>query len=100
VCDLVEELRAPVVDGLVLAAINKQALTPKDFEEQPDGAPVVLPQETLRWFVTLFERRVARGAHYAPFGKRLSYRDIAEQQARKLARDLLGEGEYAGFGLR
>lgn len=100
VCDLMEELRAPVVDALVVAAINKQALTPKDFEEQPDDTPVLLRQETLRWFVTLFERRVTRGAHYADFGKRLSYRDIAEQQARKLARDLLGEGDYQGFALR
>jgi len=100
VCDLQEELRAPVVDGLVVAAINKGALTPKDFEEQPEGAPVVMPQETVRWFVTLFERRVARGTHYAPFGKRLSYRDIAEQQARRLARDLLGEEPYEGFLIR
>lgn len=100
VCDVVEELRAPVVDALVVAALNKSAFRPEDFEDAGQGEPVVLRRETLRWFVTLFERRMERGAHYAPFGKRLSWRDIAEQQARRLARHFLEDEAYEGYSMR
>jgi len=100
VCDLVEELRAPVVDALVVGALNKGAFDPDDFEDVGEGEPVVLRGETLRWFVTLFERRMERGAHYEPYGKRLSWRDIAEQQARRLARHLLGDELYVPYQMR
>lgn len=100
VCDLVEELRAPVVDALVVAALNKGAFKVEDFEDAGEGEPVVLRSETLRWFVTLFERRMERGAHYAPFGKRLPWRDIAEQQARRLARHFLQDEPYEGYAMR
>lgn len=95
VCDLVEELRAPVVDALVLAAINRRAIRLEDFEDLGPDEPVVLKRETIRWFVTLFERHLDRGAHYEPFGKRLAWRDVAEQQARRYARFVLGDApEY------
>lgn len=91
VCDLMEELRAPVVDALVLAALNRRAIKPEDFEDTLPDEPVVVPRETVRWFVTLFERHLERGAHYEPYGKRLTWRDIAEQQARRYARTVLGD---------
>lgn len=91
VCDLVEELRAPVVDALVLAALNRRAIRPEDFEDVGPEEPVVLRRETVRWFVTLFERHLERGGHYAPDGRRLSWRDIAERQARVYARHALGD---------
>lgn len=95
VCDLVEELRAPAVDALVLAAINRRAIRIEDFEDIGPDEPVVLKRETVRWFITLFERHLERGAHYEPLGKRLSWRDIAERQARRYARFVLDDApEY------
>ncbi len=100
VCDLVEELRAPVVDALVVAALNQQAFKPDDFDQPLPDEPVVLPPETLRWFVTLFERRMSRTTLYQPLGKCLSWRHVAEQQARAFARHLLGGEDYVPYRMR
>src|SRR5690606_9515188 len=59
-CDLVEELRAPSIDALVVSAVNHGAFTPDDFEEVGEGEPVVMKRPTVRWLITLFERRLAR----------------------------------------
>jgi CRISPR-associated protein Cas1 len=91
VCDLVEEFRAPVVDALVAASVNKGAIGVDDFEEIGPEEPVVVRREALGTFVGLFERRLDSQAIYAPFGKRLSYRQIIEQQARRFARFVLGD---------
>ena len=96
-CDLVEEFRAPLVDALVLAAINQGAITPDGFEEAGPGEPVLLRRETLRWFVTLFERRLARPTHYAPQRRRLPWRQVVLEQCRAVARHLLGEEDYAPY---
>jgi CRISP-associated protein Cas1 len=93
-CDLVEEYRAPVVDALVVAALKKRALRPEDFLETGPGAPVEIKREALRWFVTLFERKMNRELTYAPTGQKLSWRLIVEAQVRRLARDLLGGVPY------
>ncbi len=94
VCDLIEEHRAPVVDTLVLAAVNQAAVTPDDFEDMGEGEPVFVKREALRWFVTLFERKLARATPYAPIAKSLPWRQVFEQQARLYAREVLGKDRY------
>lgn len=100
VCDLVEEFRAPVVDALVVSAFNQGAFTPGDFEEMGPGEPVTIRREALRWFVTLFERRMARPAHYVPEDRSLPRRTIVELQARRLARFFLDRQPYEPFRIR
>ena len=89
VCDLVEEHRAVVIDALVVAALNKNAFKPGDFEDRGPEEPVVLPRETVRWMVTLYERRMQRSALYSDSGRRMTLRSIVEQQVRRFARSLL-----------
>jgi CRISPR-associated protein Cas1 len=95
VCDLVEEYRAPLVDGLVVAAINQGAMVPDDFEDAGPGEPVVVRREALARFVGIFERRLERPVLYAPTGKRVRWRDVIEQQTRRFARHVLGSETYA-----
>lgn len=92
VCDLMEEHRASLVDALVVGAINKRAFTRQDFEDAGPGEPVVLRRETVRWLVTLFERRLARQVLYSDTGRRLALRDVVQEQVRRFARMLL-QGE-------
>ncbi|MFO0695986.1 MAG: CRISPR-associated endonuclease Cas1 [Polyangiales bacterium] len=99
-CDLVEELRAPLVDAFVVASINRRAFRPEDFEEAAAGEPVYLRRESLRWFLTLFERRMAKPVWYEPLGCRLAPRDLIEAQARAFARDVLGGEAYEPFRSR
>ncbi|HQP37476.1 MAG TPA: CRISPR-associated endonuclease Cas1 [Polyangiaceae bacterium] len=97
VCDLQEEFRAPVVDALVVAAINRGVVEPGDFEDAGPGEPVLMKPEAVRAFVQVFERRMARPVLVPGLGKRLGYRGIVEHQARKLARALLEGGGYEPF---
>jgi CRISPR-associated protein Cas1 len=99
-CDLMEELRAPIVDALVIAAINQQAFEPNDFEDVGPGEPVVIKRDAMRWLITLLERRLARPTHYSPLGKQLPWRMIIEQQARCMAREVLGEERYRAYTMR
>ena len=99
-CDLVEEFRVPIVDALVVAALNRGSFEPTDFEYTGPEEPVILKRETVRWFVELFERRIDARTHYEPTGKRLRFHDVIEQQARAIARFVLGEGDYLPFAMR
>lgn len=99
-CDLVEEFRAPIVDALVVASINHGAFDPSDFEDVGPGEPVVMKPETVRWMLTLFERRMARRTAYEPLGVKLAWRQIIEQQARRYARHILREDAYLPYRMR
>lgn len=99
-CDLIEELRAPIVDALVVAAVNHGAFTRTDFEDAGEGEPVIMKRATIRWLVTLFERRMNRKSAYEPLGANLTWRQIVEQQARAYARHVLGEEPYEPYRMR
>jgi CRISPR-associated protein Cas1 len=100
VCDMQEELRAPLVDPLVLAAVNQRALGPDDFDFSAPEEGVTLTPVALRWFVRAFERRLARATLYEPTQKRLPFREVIVQQARRLARHVLGTEPYEPFTMR
>lgn len=100
VCDLEEEFRAPLVDALVLAAINQEWIEPQQFEHGAEGEPVVMKPEAVRQMVRLMERRLNKVVRYEPTGQRLSYRSIIEQQARAMARALLRGQTYAPYRAR
>ena len=98
-CDLVEEFRAPIVDALVVAAINHRSFGPDDFEDAGPGEPVVLRRATVRWLITLFERRLQRKLAYEPRGVRLTWQQLIEQQVRRYARHVLGEEAYEPYAM-
>ncbi len=97
-CDLLEELRAPVVDLLVLGIVNRGALTPSDFVMGDEGDGVTMKREAMRWFIELFERRMARPTTYRD--RSLPWRQVVLAQARALARHLLGEEPYQPYKMR
>ena len=93
VCDLVEEMRAPVVDRLVVAALNQRVMQVDDFEDAGPGEPVVIRREAVSRFVALVERRLRSQVRYAPQDRRLTFRQIIEQQVRAFARLVLGQSD-------
>lgn len=95
VCDLMEEFRAPIVDSLVVAAINRGSFGADDFEDTAEGEPVSFKEEAARRFVTLFERRLRMKVKYG--GLETTYRDVVLAQARLLARHFLGDKLYQPF---
>lgn len=97
--DLMEEMRTPVVDSVVLTVINKQILRPEHFQEQ-FGA-VQLTDKGRRLFLQQFEQRLNTEIQHPIFGYKATYRRCLELQARILAKYLLGEiPAYRPFQVR
>lgn len=78
--DLVEEFRAPVVDRLVLALVNRRMFGPEDFEEGEEGG-VLLTKDALRRFLAAYEERLAGPT---PQGTEGGWRAVFRQQVGRL----------------
>ncbi len=80
--DLVEEFRAPIVDRLVLALVNRRVFAPEDFEEGEDGG-YRLSKEAFRRFLTAYEERLAGPT---PGGTEGGWRAVFREQVGRLVR--------------
>ena len=100
-CDLIEEFRAPIVDALVIAALNHKIFDADDFETSGEGEAVFFERSALSRFLRIFQERLTQKVFYPPLEVRLDYRGIIEQQARLFARSMLQEDvTYHAFVLR
>lgn len=101
VCDLMEEYRAPIVDALVLAAVNRGLIRTDDFEEAGPGEPVLVKRECIGVLAKLYRQRLDGRAAYGASKQALPYREIIEQQVRGFARVMLGkQATYVPFEVR
>ncbi|MCL4862365.1 MAG: type I-D CRISPR-associated endonuclease Cas1, partial [Caldilineaceae bacterium] len=97
--DLMEEMRTPIVDSVVLTVVNKQILQPKHFDAQL-GVYQLTPAGR-KLFLQQFEARLNTEIQHPVFGYKASYRRCLELQARLLAKSLLGEiPAYRPFQIR
>jgi len=81
--DMVEEFRAPIVDSLVLTLVNKRMIKPDDFVDGYDGG-VYLRERGQRVFFREFSDRLQVRTMHPTAGRRLTYRQWFEVQARAL----------------
>lgn len=97
--DLMEEMRTPVVDSVVLTVINKQIMQAHHFEEKLGTWQLTAPGRKL--FLQQFEQRLNTEIQHPVFDYKASYRRCLELQARLLAKFLLGEiPAYRAFQIR
>jgi len=89
--DLMEEFRPLVVDAMVLAAINKRALTPDDFVTEPLSKAVALSDEGRRSFLRLYEQKKQSKFTHPVMKRQCTYQEAFEIQARLLAKYLMDE---------
>ncbi|RMG61040.1 MAG: CRISPR-associated endonuclease Cas1 [Deltaproteobacteria bacterium] len=115
VLDLMEEFRPVVVDAVVLRVVNRKIVTASDFVRNPesewlsaddeaegdglgpDDFPVLMSYAGRKKFIQAFEARLREKLLYIRYGKRLRLRDIIQEQARLLARAVVGEEEYRSY---
>jgi CRISPR-associated protein Cas1 len=99
--DLVEEFRAIVVDSLVRTLVNKQIVKAGDFRTVDRGgnrSAVYLTRRGLGTFFAHYSRRLNARVIHPFYGKRLSYQQCFEVQARLLRKTIEKElDEYAPF---
>ncbi len=90
--DLLEELRAPVVDSLVVTLANRRQLVPDDFYfETGTPQPCLLKDEARARFLQAFENKLAETVAHPEMEKPVDWRRIIELQANRMRRFLLGE---------
>lgn len=110
--DLIEELRAVVVDAVTLRLINRRQLVPDDFASPGEAlgrdqlaGDVALPEEGVylaqrgrKVFLAELLKRLREEVHYPPLNVTLSYREVLRQQTYHLARVIRGQQErYVPF---
>jgi CRISPR-associated protein Cas1 len=98
--DLMEEFR-PVVDGIVLWAVNSGQVVPEHFSPGTEERPVVLADEGKRRFLSAYEKRMLRPYRHPGKKQQLPLRQCLIEQARQIASRLLKvEPGYTGMGFR
>lgn len=91
--DLMEEFRPLVVDAVVLSAINLRILTPADFTTETLSNAVLLSPSGRREFLKLYEQKKQSEFKHPVLGRKCTYQEAFEIQARLLAKYLMGEIE-------
>ncbi|MBD2578448.1 type I-D CRISPR-associated endonuclease Cas1 [Oscillatoria sp. FACHB-1406] len=89
--DLMEEFRPLVVDSVILNAINNGKLTRADFTVEPISNVVRLTDEGRKTFLTLCEKKKQSEFKHPVLGRKCTYRQAYEIQARLLGKYLMGE---------
>jgi CRISPR-associated protein Cas1 len=89
--DLMEEFRPLVVDAMVLSAINLRILTLDEFITEPLSNVVRLSQDGRREFLTLYQKKKQSEFKHPVLGRKCTYQEAFEIQARLLAKYLMGE---------
>lgn len=85
--DLMEELRAPLADRLVLTLINRNQIKPDDFIERPGGA-IHLTEDARKIFLAAYQKRKQEETPHTIVGSKVPIGLITHVQARLLARHL------------
>ena len=94
--DLMEELRSPVVDRLVLFLINVGAIKPDQFI--PKGNQAVLMSDKAReTYLNNYEKFMTAGFRDAKRKKQTNYREIIKERVLDLERVLLRNAEYSPY---
>lgn len=89
--DLMEEFRPLVVDTMVLSLINKRSLIPSDFITEPVSGAVSLTKEGRRTFLTAYQQKKQSSFKHPVMGRKYTYQETFEVQARLLGKYLMGE---------
>ena len=91
--DLMEEFRPLVVDAVVLQAINLRILKPGDFTSEALSNAVFLSKEGRKEFLKLYGQKKQSEFKHPVLGRKCTYQEAFEIQARLLAKYLMGEIE-------
>jgi CRISPR-associated protein Cas1 len=95
--DLIEELRAPLVDRFVLTMINNKQVNSSDFLTQDNGA-VIMNDYTRKKILTAWQKRKQEELTHPYLKEKISWGLVPYVQSLLLARHLRGDlDEYPPF---
>jgi len=88
--DLMEELRAPLAERLVLTLINRGQIKPENFTERPGGA-IYLSEDARKSLLAAYQKRKQEETPHLIVGSKVPLGLIPHIQARLMARHLRGD---------
>lgn len=91
--DLMEEFRSLVVDAMILSALNRRVITLNDFTTEPISNVVRLSDNGRREFLKMYGEKKRSEFKHPVLGKKCTYQEAFEIQARLLGKYLMGEIE-------
>lgn len=98
--DLMEELRSPFADRLVLALVNRNQVSERDFKTEPTGG-VSLSESARRDFLASYQKRKQEEVSHPFLGRTVPWALIPHLQARLMARYLRGDlDDYPPFTMK
>lgn len=96
-CDLMEEMRAVMVDRLVIKLINKNIIKSSYFDQKENGA-VYLNEEGRKVIINEWQKRKSEEITHLYLKEKITYGMIPHKQAMLLSRTLRGDmSEYPPF---
>ena len=100
--DLVEAFRAPVVDWVVVRAVNRRDLTAKDFnagKDEEGRSTCLLSDDGRARFIGLYETRLATKVVHPRSGNAETFRRCLELDTRAMARAIMERSAFTPFVL-
>ncbi|WP_187326928.1 CRISPR-associated endonuclease Cas1 [Martelella lutilitoris] len=98
--DLAEEFRGPVAEALSVTLVAQRALMPGDFETEADGTVTAAAGATatiIRHYERWTQRPVRDPGDTAERPDKISWSELMQRQARRLAEDLEGGQGYKSY---
>ena len=95
--DMIEELRSPVIDRLVLYLVNKGAVKPAQFTAQEEKKGVRMDDEARKTYLANYEKFMTAPFHDPSDKKRKSYRELTRERIIELERALLNKTDYTPY---
>lgn len=95
--DMVEELRSPVIDRLVLYLINKGVIKPTQFTAAAEKKGIRMDDPARSAFLANYEKFLTAEFQEPKSGKRMNYRDIIKGRVMQLEKALLNKVDYLPY---
>lgn len=95
--DMIEELRSPVVDRLVLYLINKGVVKPSQFGKEEEKKGVRMDEEARTAYLANYEKFMTASFQDQRTRKQNTFRDVIKEQVMNLERSLLNKIEYKPY---
>lgn len=96
--DIIEELRSPITDRLVLYLINKGVIKKNEFTNSGKG--VMLTDSSKRKFLANYEGFMTADFVDKTDGKRLNFRQVLKDRVKNLETAVMNGDDYIPFILR
>lgn len=98
VSDLIEEFRAPIIDGLVLYLINKKVIRQEHFDmPKTTEQPCFLTEEGRKTYIHHFEKRMQRAMKHPTTGYQVDWRRCINLQVQAYASWVRNDTPYQGM---